>query len=175
MMKAFMTSLAIVVAAAVIPAVAAEGTKQEVKPFTQAFLKKTAEEQQAEISLALLADGRAASPRVREFADQMIIMHKKVLKEVEGLAAEKGVDLPSALNDEHAQKIKEFSRLSGHAFDRTYMHYILRDHQIDVGEFEEAMQTLEDSEVLHWTYRTLPKLRAHVEEARWIQQSLQTN
>jgi hypothetical protein len=55
------------------------------------------------------------------------------------------------------------------------MHYILRNHQQDVQEFEEGMQTLEDSDVLHWTYKALPMLRAHVEEARWIQQSLQTN
>lgn len=174
MIRMIVISLAMMTAA-VIPAVGAQEVKQEPKPHTQAFLKKTAEEQQAAISLALLADGRAANTHVREFADHMIAIHKKLLREVQELAAGKGVNLPSALSDEHAQKIKEFSQLSGHAFDRMYMHYILRDHQIDVGEFEEAMQTLEDSDVLHWTYRTLPMLRAHVEEARWLQQSLQTN
>ncbi len=175
MIRTIVISLAVVAAAAVIPVAGAQEVKQELKPHTQAFLKKTAEEQQAHISLALLADGRAANIRVTQFADHMITTHKKLLKEVEELAAEKGVTLPSALSDEHKQKIKEFTQLSGHAFDRTYMQYILRDHQIDVEEFEEAMQTLEDSDVLHWTYRTLPMLRAHVEEARWIQQSLQTN
>jgi putative membrane protein len=167
--------LATAVAVAGVPAAGAQGAKQEPRPYTQAFLKKAGEMQQAEISLALLVDGRAANDRVRQFADHMIAIHKKLLQEVQELAAEKGVTLPSELSDEHKQKIKEFSQLSGHRFDRTYMHYILRDHQMDVENFEEGMQTLEDSDVLHWTYRTLPILRAHVEEARWIQQSLQTN
>ena len=174
MIRMIMISVTMVVAT-VIPAARAQEAKPDPKPYTQAFLKKTAEEQQAQISLALLADERAANTRVRQFADHMTTIHKKLLKEVEELATEKGVMLPSELNDEHARTIKEFSRLSGHTFDRTYMHYILRDHQIDVQEFEEGMQTVEDSDVLHWTYRTLPMLRAHVEEARWLQQSLQTN
>jgi len=174
MIRTIMISLALGVIT-VIPAARAQEVTQDPKPYTQAFLKKTAEEQQAQISLALLADERAANPRVRQFADHMTTIHKKLLKQVEELAAEKGVTLPSKLSDEHARTIKEFSPLSGHTFDRTYMHYILRDHQIDVQEFEEGMQTVEDSDVLHWTYRTLPMLRAHVEEARWIQQSLQTN
>lgn len=174
MTRMIMISLAMVFMT-VIPAAKAQEVKEETKPYTQAFLKKTAEEQQAQISLALLADERAANTRVRQFADHIIAIHNKLLKEVEELAAEKGVKLPSKLSEEHARTIKEFSQLSGHAFDRTYMHYILGDHQIDVQEFEEGMQTVEDSDVLHWTYRTLPMMRAHVEEARWLQQSLQTN
>jgi putative membrane protein len=171
MIRTITIGLAMAAAAAVIPAAWAQGAK----PPTQAFLKKTAEEQQAEISLVLLADGRAANTRVREFTEQMIAIHKKLLKEVKELAAEKGVNVSSEWSNEHKQKIKEFSQLSGHGFGRTYMHCILRDHQIDVGEFEEGMQPVEDSGVLHWTYRTLPMLRAHVEEAHWIQQSMQTN
>lgn len=168
-------SLATAVAVAGVPAAGAQEVKQEPRPYTQAFLKKAGEMQRAEISLALLADERAANNRVRQFAEHMIASHKSLLQDVQELAAEKNVQLVLELSDEHKQKIKEFSQLSGHTFDRTYMHYILRDHQMDVQEFEEGMQTVEDSDVLHWTYRTLPMLRAHVEQARWIKQSLQTN
>ncbi len=86
----------------------------------------------------------------------------------------KGVQLPSEVSGEHKQKLKELSSLSGHAFDREYMQYILRDQQNEVNEFEEAMETVEDAAVLRWTHRTLPMLRAHVEEARGIKYSLQT-
>lgn len=83
--------------------------------------------------------------------------------------------LPTELSDEHKQKLKEFSPLSGHAFDREYLRYILRDLQSEVYEFEENMQILEDPDVLHWAYRIIPTLRAHVEEARGIKYALQTN
>ncbi len=71
--------------------------------------------------------------------------------------------------------MKDLSQLSGHAFDREYLAYILRDHQNSANEFEEHMQVVEDLDVLHWIARTLPLLRAHVEEARGIKYAMQTN
>ena len=175
MIRTILISLATATAMAVVPVTWAQSTKPEPKPYTQAFLKKAAEMQQAQISLALLVDGRAASTRVKEFAEHMIADHKRISREIQEMAGAKGVQLPKELSDEHKQKLKELTKLSGHAFDREYMQYILWDHQRDVQEFEESMQTVEDPDVLHWSYRTLPMFRAHVEEARWIKQSLQTS
>lgn len=175
MIRTIVISLATATAMAVVPVAWAQSAKPEPKPYTQAFLKKAAEMQQAQISLALLVDGRAASTRVKEFADHMIADHKRISREIQEMAGAKGVQLPKELSDEHKQKLKELTKLSGHAFDREYMQYILWDHQRDVQEFEESMQTAEDPDVLHWSYRTLPMFRAHVEEARWIKQSLQTS
>lgn len=63
---------------AVIPAARAQGAKAEPRPYTQAFLKKAAEMQQAQIALALLVDGRATNKRVKEFAEEMIKAHKRM-------------------------------------------------------------------------------------------------
>ena len=175
MIRTIVISLATATAMAVVPVAWAQSAKPEPKPYTQAFLKKAAEMQQAQISLALLVDGRAASKRAKEFAEEMIAAHKRISREIQEMAGAKGVQLPPELSDEHKRKLKELTPLSGHAFDREYMQYIMWDHQRDVQEFEESMQTVEDPDVLHWSYRTLPMFRAHVEEARWIKQSLQTN
>jgi putative membrane protein len=174
MIRTIVISITLAMAATVafIPAARAQGPKAEPRPYTQAFLKKAAEMQQAQIALALLVDGRATNKRVKQFGEDMIMVHKKMSQDIQQMAVEKGVQLPSELSDEHKQKMKELTQLSGHAFDREYMNYILRDHQNDVNDFEENMQTVEDPAVLHWTYRTLPMLRAHVEDARWIKMVL---
>ena len=78
------------------------------------------------------------------------------------------------LDDDHKRLQKEISQLSGHAFDREYLNYILRDHQNFVNEFEESIQTVEDTDVLRWAHKTLAMLRAHVEEARWTKMVLHT-
>lgn len=175
MIRTIVIGLATAAAMAIIPVAWAQSAKPEARPYTQAFLKKAAEIQQAQISLALLVDGRAANKRVKEFAEHMIATHKRINREIQEMVGKKAIQLPQELGDEHKQKLKELTSLSGHAFDREYMQYILWEHQRDVQEFEESMQTVEDPEVLHWSYRTLPMLRAHVEEARWIKQSLQTS
>ena len=174
MIRTIVISLVTATAMAVIPATALLAAEPEVKPHTVACLKKSAEMHQTKITLGQLAGDRGANPRVRQFGLQMASAHKRLSEEVQGLATAKGVPLSSELNEEHKQKVKEFSQLTGHAFDREYMAYILRDHQNSANEFEEHMQLVEDSDVLHWIARTLPLLRAHVEEARGIKYAMQT-
>lgn len=174
MIRTMVLGLATAAAVAFIPATGAHSAEQEAKPFTQAFLKNAAEMCQAEMALGQLAADRGANKRVRQFGADIVTAHKRIHQQVQDWAAMKGVQLSSEVSGEHKQKLKELSSLSGHAFDREYMQYILRDQQNEVNEFEEAMETVEDAAVLRWTHRTLPMLRAHVEEARGIKYSLQT-
>jgi len=175
MIRTLLISLATVAAMAFIPAGGAHSAAQQAKPSTEAFLKNVAEMCQAKSSLGQLAAERATNKRVKQFVERMIEAHKRISQETELLASRHDVKLPAELSDEHKQKLKEFSPLSGHAFDREYLRYILGDLQSEVYEFEESMQILEDPDVLHWAYRIIPTLRAHIEEARGIKYALQTN
>jgi putative membrane protein len=174
MIRTIMIGFVTAAAVAFIPATGAQSAEQAAKPSTQAFLKNAAEMCHAEMTLGQLAADRGANKRVREFGAQIKEDHKRISEGVQLLASRHDVKLPSEPSDEHKQKLKELSSLSGHAFDREYMQYILRDQQTEVNEFEEAMRTVEDPDVLRWTHQTLPRLRAHVEEARGIKYALQT-
>ena len=175
MIRTMMISLVTAAAVAVVPVTSLLAAEPEAKSHTVACLKKATEMNQAKTALGQLAGDRGANPRVRQFGLQMASAHKRLNEEVQGLATTKGVQLSSELSEEHKQKVKEFSQLSGHAFDREYMAYILRDHQNSANEFDEHMLMVEDLDVLHWIARTLPLLRAHVEEARGIKYAMQTN
>jgi putative membrane protein len=133
---------------------------------------KAAEEQLAQITLSRLAAQRSKNDRVKQFGEEMVVAHLRVKFQLEELATTRGVQLPSELDEDHKRIQKELSQLSGHAFDREYLNYILRDHQNYVNEFEEGMQTVEDADVLRWAHKTLPMLRALVEEARWTKMEL---
>ena len=174
MIRSMVISLITAAAVAAIPAIGLLAAEPDANPHTVACLKKSVEMNQAKITLGQLAGDRGANPRIRQFGLQMASAHKRLSEEIQGLTTTKGVQLSSELNDEHKQKVKDLSQLSGHAFDREYLAYILRDHQNSANEFEEHMQVVEDSDVLHWLARTLPLLRAHVEEARGIKYALQT-
>jgi putative membrane protein len=174
MIRTMVLSLVTAAAVAFIPVTGAHSAEQAAKPSAQAFLMKASEMCHAEMTLGQLAADRGTSKRVREFGVQMKDAHKQINEGVQRLASKHDVKLSSEPNDEHKQKIKELSSLSGHAFDREYLQYILWDQQKEVNEFEEAMQTLEDPDVLRWTHMTLPRLRSYVEEARGVKYSLQT-
>ncbi len=172
MNRTMMIGLAIAAAVAIISTTGTHAAKPDVKPNTQAFLVKAVEEQLAQIMLSRLAAQQAKNDRVKQFAEEMVVAHLRAKFQLEGLAAPSGVKLPSELDDDHKRIQKELSQLSGHAFDREYLNYILRDHQNYVNEFEESMQTVEDADVLRWAHKTLAMLRAHVEEARWTKMVL---
>jgi len=174
MIRIFVIGLVTAAAVAVIPfAGEAQAAKPEVKPNIQAFLKKVADKQEGQIALGQLAAQQGKDARVKQFGEEMVVIHRIVGSELRQLA--KGVQLSPELDDDHKRIRKELSQLSEHAFDRAYMEQILRDHQNDVNEFEENMQTLDDAEVLRWAHKTLPMLRAHVEDARWLLHARQTN
>jgi putative membrane protein len=139
------------------------------------ILEKAAEGQQIEISLGQLAAQRAVNARVKDFSRQMVEDHKKGSQQVEQLAMKDGVKLSPGVSEEHKQKVNKLSQLSGHAFDRAYMDYIIEDHESTVDEFQRLVKTVQDEGVKQWIASTLPTLQTHRERAREVKYSLQTN
>lgn len=145
------------------------------KTDAHAFLEKAAGEQQIEISLGQLATQRATNEKVKEFGAQMVEDHKKASQQVEQLALKQGWKLAPGLSQVHTHKVNELAQLSGHAFDREYMNYILEDHEITLDEFQQRVKTLQDQDIKQWITSILPTLQSHREKARQVKYSLQTN
>jgi putative membrane protein len=132
-------------------------------------------EVQVEISLGQLAAQRASNKEVREFGQQMVEDHKKVGQQVELLALKHGITLSPGEDHEHHKKLEELSRLSGHAFDREYMDYSIRDHESTLEAFQRRAQIVQDQDIKQWISLLLPILEGHREKAHRVKYSLQTN
>ena len=148
---------------------------QTAKTDAQSFLETAAEGQQIGISLGQLAAQRAVNDRVKDFGQQMVEDHKKGSQQVEQLAMKGGVQLSPGLSEEHKQKVNNLSQLSGHAFDRAYIDYILEDHETTVDEFERRVKTIQNEDIKQWIISTIPTLQIHREKAHQVKYSLQTN
>ena len=98
--------------------------------------------------------------------------HQKASKEIQLLACKEGVVLPAELTAKHRDKREEFGQLSGDAFDRAYIRYMLRDHQKDVKEFERHAKAIKDPPVQRWAEATLPLLKQHLQTAQRIASSI---
>lgn len=153
----------------------AQAAEPRHKAHADSLLKKAAEAQLVEIALGLLVSQRAVNTRVKEFATQMADEHMKISRQLEELASKKGVTLPPGINSEHKQKMDELTHLSGHAFDRTYLSYIIQHHEHNVEEFAQDAKTLEDLDAKQWISSMLPLIETHREKALSLKYSLQTN
>lgn len=151
------------------------GATLQIQSENQSVLNKAAEEVQVEISLGQLAAQRAINTQVKEFGQHMVEDHKKASQQVELLALKQGVKLSPGKKHEHQQKLEELSHLSGHAFDREYMDYSIRDHETTVEEFRRSMGIVQDEDIKQWIILVLPILEGHREKAQRVKYSLQTN
>lgn len=163
----------------VVSITGAFGTTPDLQSETHSVLKKAAEEVQVEISLGQLAAQRASNEQVQEFGQHMVEDHKKASQQLELLALKHGVQLSSGHRDPHRntldKELEELSTLSGHAFDREYMDYSIRHHEITVEEFQRRVGVVQDQDIKQWILLVLPILEGHREKAHRVKYSLQTN
>lgn len=146
---------------------------------TQLVLEKAAEEMQVEMSLGQVAAQRASNEQVQKFGQHMAEDHKKVGEQIELLAFQQGLKLASTNRDEQRnkldKKLEKLSLLSGHAFDREYMDYSIRDHEITIEEFRRRVGIVRNQDIKQWILLVLPLLESHLKRAHQVKYSLQTN
>ncbi|MBX3333715.1 MAG: DUF4142 domain-containing protein [Nitrospira sp.] len=155
------------------------GETADVQSESQSILKQAADEMQVEMSLGQLAAQRASNQQVQEFGLHMAEDHKKVGQQIQLLALQQGITLSSDHRDEQRnnldKKLEKLSTLSGHAFDREYMDYSIRDHEIAIEQFRQRAGIVQNQGVKQWILLVLPILEHHREQAHRVKYSLQTN
>lgn len=127
----------------------------------KAFIKEAAVGGMAEVRLGKLAQERASSDDVKDFGKRMVEDHTKVNQDLQALAAQKKVELPTDLDAKHQALYDRLSKLSGEAFDRAYMQEMLADHRTDVAAFKKASSS-SDPDVQAFASRSLPTLEEHL-------------
>lgn len=133
------------------------------------FLEKAAHANFAEIEASKLAQSKATSAEVKQFAQQMIDDHTKASQELRQLAESKGVKLPDGPAMAQKAKSKMLAARDGEAFDREYAQEIgVKAHRDTVQLFQKAAQNAQDSEVKAFAQKMLPRLQHHLQMAEGV-------
>ena len=130
------------------------------------FVKEAAEGGMMEVELGKVAADKASSQKVKEFGQRMENDHGKANAELKQLAADKGVDLPTALEGKKKSTVERLSKLSGAEFDREYMRTMVSDHKEDVSKFQSEASKANDRDVKQFASKTLPTLKEHLQLAQ---------
>jgi putative membrane protein len=144
------------------------GTSSAMAPEDKEFMSKAGMGGLAEVQMGNLALQKASSADVKAFGQRMVTDHSKANEELQQLATTKGVALPTELAGEHKDAMEHLSSLSGKDFDKAYMKHMVEDHVKDVGEFEKASTTAQDSDLKAWAGKTLPTLKEHLQLAQTV-------
>ena len=136
------------------------------------FIEKAAQGGVEEVELATLAQQRAASEPVKQFAAQMLEDHGKANEELRQLAAARSLQWPAGMDRAGQREVQRLGTLSGADFDRSYMRMMVADHRKTVADFQQAAKSAQDTEVKAFASRTLPTLQAHLEQAQRVHDGL---
>jgi len=115
----------------------------------------------AEVELGKLAVEKATNPDVKEFAQRMVDDHGKANDELKTVASKEGIDLPATLDARHKATVDRLSKLSGADFDRAYVKDMVKDHDMDVKEFQKEAQNGQNTSIRDFAAKTLPTLQEH--------------
>jgi putative membrane protein len=145
----------------------ASTAKVAVKTISDAdFVKAAAEGGLAEVKLGQLAEDKAQTQAIKDFAKRMLTDHTKAGDDLKTIASKENITLPAQLDAKDQAVYDRLSKLSGKAFDRAYARDMVRDHLTDVAEFRHEASDGKDSSVKSFASATLPTLEDHLKQAR---------
>ena len=137
------------------------------------FLEKAAVSGMLEIEASKLAQERAQSQEVKDFAKMMVTDHTKVDEELKALAGSKNVKLPAELPRGERNTVKDLSEKSGHDFDEEYAEEIAVDaHEDAVDEFKDAAEDAKDADVKAFAAKHLPALEQHLAKGKALKEAV---
>lgn len=151
---------------------AEEGQKGALSEEEQEFVTKAAQGNMAEVKVGKMAQEKATSDAVRQFAQKMVQDHGEANQKLKKIAQAKGVQWPEQPKEEHQELESKLSKEEGQKFDEKYIKEMVKDHEKDVSEYEEATETVKDQELKQYVQTTLPKLQSHLDMVKQIQENM---
>jgi len=133
------------------------------------FLREAGYADLAEVQLGQLAEQKASSPEVKQFAERMVNDHTKNDDQLKQVAKQEGVILPDKLSSKDEATKARLDKLSGKEFDHAYMLDMVRDHTTDVAKFTDESKENVPSSVKNYVDQSLPTLESHLKEARSVE------
>jgi putative membrane protein len=158
------------------------------------FVEKVSLSNQMEVTLGNLAEDKAGSEEVKQFAENLVSDHESANRDLQSSLGGDAIRAPqpgvtsssnqskntpppgaaaeiATMHQQIEQTRHMLEGLSGAAFDRAYLQEMVEHHEKDVQEFERAVQS-GNAQLRAFAERTLPTLRRHLQQARQLQQSI---
>ena len=163
-----MKQLGVFTAAVVILVLGAgtRGAEKGERPLDKDFLIKMASCNHAEAEISKLADKRAESKAVKDFATKLVRDHKETLKRIAQLLDTRKIGVVAGLNKEMRDEVNRLSKLEGGDFDRAYLQCMIKEHKNAIAIVEHQAKDGQDVDVRAYAEGALPVLRKHLDKAK---------
>ena len=128
----------------------------------QEFLQKAAEINLTEIQLGKVAEKMSSEPSIKKIAEMLVKDHSEANRNLERLAASKGVTLPTepSLMDRHA--LSSMEKAQGDKFNKEFLSFNQKGHEKAISLFEKEAARTQDPDIKAWAQKMIPALKEHL-------------
>jgi putative membrane protein len=142
---------------ALSPVVLAAQDQTDQNQADKMFVQKASVGSYDEVQLGQLAVQKASSDEVKQFAQKMIDDHTTLLTNMKPIADSMKIKPPMKMDKMDQAEYTKLNALSGDAFDKEYIAYMVKDHHKDLHEFLTEEKSTVD-----------PKLKATVAQGETV-------
>lgn len=138
---------------------------QTLSSQDQAFISKASLSNTAEIQAGGLADSTSDTATIRAFGQQMVTDHTTAQNDLKTLGGNFNVSVKDSVDSMHSSLINTLRGLSGRMFDSVYIMSQIKDHQAAISDFQNEINEGNQSNVINYANKYLPKLQMHLQMA----------
>jgi len=130
------------------------------------FVRQAAIGNQAEVELGQLAQKKATTQPVRDFAQHMVKDHSTSGDQLRKLGRGVNAQIPKDVDPEHQAVRAKLEKASGKDFDVDYMGAMIMDHQRTVNLLQWLITNGQNEPLKKYAIATLPDVTKHLEMAK---------
>ena len=130
------------------------------------FVMKAASGGMAEVQAAQLAQQKSTDQKVKDFAAKMIADHTANNSQLATLAGQKGLTVPTTLDDKDQAEIDKLTKLDEPKFDKMYMKGQVKDHKAMLTLLEKEAKSGKDADLKSFAQTTIPTVQSHLDMAK---------
>ena len=135
-------------------------------------LQNAAKVNLATIKFSELAQQKAQSPELKQYAQQVAQDHKKAQQDLERIAQKHNVTLATSVDEKCQEAISKLEALNGAEFDKEYARGSIEGHAMAVAHLQQASAGAQDTDIRQYTQQLLAKVKEHQRKARTMAMSV---
>ena len=135
-------------------------------PNDAAFLSMAAQADMTIAHIGQMAENRAATDKVKNFAKTVVQDHTNDYWELTGVASKAGDQIPKAINSQNERMITALERSKGKAFDRDFLTRQSAEHERLISAFKQEAEYGTNPVIKDYARKALPTIERHLHDAQ---------
>ncbi|MBA2248884.1 MAG: DUF4142 domain-containing protein [Chitinophagaceae bacterium] len=132
------------------------------------FVMKAASGGMMEVELGQMAQQKAKSQRVKDFASMLVTDHTNANNELKSLATANNVSVPTTMMTDHQKHVDMMKNKTGTDFDKAYISMMVADHKEDIEQYKKEANATSNDAFKGFAAKALPVLQKHMDSAQAI-------